>query len=329
MRQASLVGPRQFVLQERPVPACGAGTVLIRVHYCGVCMGEVNVWGSDLGTRYPLWIGHEVAGVVARVGRGVSRFQPGDRVAAITGGNGYADFVCAEETEVVGLPERMAMSSAMGEPLACAVNAVGRSQIALGDTVVIVGAGFMGLLALQAALLRGPAQVLMVDVRPSLRPIALELGASRFLTPAEAPEAVAETTGGDLADVVIEATGKGPGLDLAGDLVRIRGTLVIYGYHQDGTRAVNVGQWNWKGLDVINAHERETARYVDGMRRGLALVAAGRITLDPLITHVFAPEELNAAFALAEGRPEGFIKAVTRWAEDRATAEEARTHAGV
>ncbi len=315
MKQAVLVGPRRFDVVQGPIPELGTHDVLIKVSYCGVCMGEVGTWSRSLEGSYPLYIGHEISGVITAKGAAVEQYGVGQRVMAITMGRGYADFVRADQNELVEVPATLPLRDALGEPLACAVNAAGRANIALGDTVVIVGAGFMGLLMLQLVLLRGASRVFMVDLREEMGSVARSLGASAMLSPSDALEQIGLATKGVMADVVIEATGKEAALQLAGDLVRTRGTVVIYGYHQEGMRSVNIGQWNWKGIDVINGHERETARYVEGMRRAMALAAEGRVQLRPLVTHVFPGDEINQAFALAEQKPANFIKAVTQWAE--------------
>jgi threonine dehydrogenase-like Zn-dependent dehydrogenase len=121
---------------------------------------------------------------------------------------------------------------------------------------------------------------------------------------------VGELSGGRLADCVIEAVGSQQALDRAGELTRVRGRLVIAGYHQDGPRLVNLQLWNWRGLDVVNAHERDRALYVEGMRQALSLAANGTIPLDQLITHTLPLEELDRAFQLMAGRPSGFLKSV-------------------
>ena len=92
-------------------------------------------------------------------------------------------------------------------------------------------------------------------------------------------EAVKALTGGRFCERVIEATGKQWPLDLAAELTAERGRLVIAGYHQDGPRQVNMQLWNWRGLDVINAHERDPAIYVHGVRAAVAAVAGGAARL--------------------------------------------------
>jgi hypothetical protein len=98
---------------------------------------------------------------------------------------------------------------------------------------------------------------------------------------------VKELTGGAFCDRVIEAVGKQWPLDLSAELTRERGRLIIAGYHQDGPRQVNMQLWNWRGLDVINAHERDPEVYLAGIRAAVAAVTSGRLDPRPLYTHVY------------------------------------------
>jgi threonine dehydrogenase-like Zn-dependent dehydrogenase len=109
---------------------------------------------------------------------------------------------------------------------------------------------------------------------------------------------------------VIEAVGKQWPLDLAAELTRERGRLVIAGYHQDGPRQVNMQLWNWRGLDVVNAHERDPAVYVAGVRAAIDAVASGRLDPGPLFSHTFRLDQLDAALAATRDRPDGFLKAL-------------------
>ena len=88
----------------------------------------------------------------------------------------------------------------------------------------------------------------------------------------------------------------------------MRGRLVIAGYHQDGARQVNIRSWNWKGLDVINAHERDHRLYVEGMNEAVRAAAQGILPLRELLTHRYALKELPLALRDMEERPEGFLK---------------------
>ena len=106
------------------------------------------------------------------------------------------------------------------------------------------------------------------------------------------------------------AVGKAWPLDLAAELTRERGRLVIAGYHQDGPRQINMWLWNWRGIDVVNAHERDPAIYAQGVRDAIAAVTAGRIDPAPLCSHRYPLEQLNAALDATRDKPDGFVKAV-------------------
>jgi NADPH2:quinone reductase len=99
-------------------------------------------------------------------------------------------------------------------------------------------------------------------------------------------------------------------LDLAGELAKERGRLVIAGYHQDGLRQVNMQMWNWKGLDVVNAHERDPQIYLRGMSAAIDAVVAGILDPTPLYTHTYPLEDLSHALDLLGTRPQGFMKAL-------------------
>ncbi|HEY6403075.1 MAG TPA: L-iditol 2-dehydrogenase, partial [Blastocatellia bacterium] len=109
---------------------------------------------------------------------------------------------------------------------------------------------------------------------------------------------------------VIEATGEQRPLDLATELTRERGRLVIAGYHQGGPRQVNMQLWNWRGLDVINTHERDPRIYVAGMREAIDAVARGCLDPAPLYTHIFRLDQIDQAMKIARSRPDGFLKAL-------------------
>ncbi len=109
---------------------------------------------------------------------------------------------------------------------------------------------------------------------------------------------------------VIEAVGNQISLELASDLTRERGKLIIAGYHQDGVRQVNMQQWNWRGIDVINAHERDPRVYVEGMRAAVDAVARGEIDPSPLYTDRFALDRISDAFTALGERPSRFMKAL-------------------
>jgi threonine dehydrogenase-like Zn-dependent dehydrogenase len=228
----------------------------------------------------------------------------GTRVACISY-RAHAELDVCPAEHVVPVPSGAARLRALpGEPLGCAVNAVRRANVQPGDRVAVVGCGFLGLLLVQ--LCSGEVDELAaVSRRRGALAVAGEVGATSVWHVGE--DALLRQPP---FDVVFEAAGYQEPLDLAAHLVRTRGRLVIAGYHQDGRRSVDMQLWNWRGLDVVNAHEREPAAYVAGLRKALAAVADGRIDLAPLITHRFGLDELGEAYRISTERPDGFVKAV-------------------
>src|SRR5690606_7328809 len=177
-------------------------------------------------------------------------------------------------------------------------------------TVAIVGAGFLGLLLTQLVASAG-AQVIVLSRRQSALDQARANGAHATLGTDDfwgAVNGVKELTEQRGCDRVIAVVGLQPALDLASELVAEYGKLIIGGYHQDGLRQVNMQQWNWRAIDVINAHERDPARYTQGIREGIAAVVAQRIRPQELLTHHFKLNELDQAFQMMLDRPDGFIK---------------------
>src|SRR5262249_51584399 len=165
-----------------------------------------------------------------------------------------------------------------------------RASLAPGENVAIVGVGFLGALLTQLAA-RAGARVIAISRRPFALDVARMMGAAETIALDDhrrVIEEVVDLTQGECCDLVIEATGEQWPLDLATELTRERGRLVVAGYHQGGPRQVNMQLWNWRGLDVINAHERVPRVYVSGMREAVDAVAHGRLDPAPLYTHVFS-----------------------------------------
>jgi threonine dehydrogenase-like Zn-dependent dehydrogenase len=178
--------------------------------------------------------------------------------------------------------------------------------------VAIIGIGFLGALLTQLAA-RSGARVIAISRRPFALEVAHSCGADVVLPLGDhgsIVERVRELTGGTGCERVVEAVGEQGPLDLAGELTRERGRLIIAGYHQDGPRQVNMQLWNWRGLDVINAHERDPSVYVEGMRAAVAAVERGELEIATLCTHRFPLDELPKAMELATRRPDGFLKAL-------------------
>ncbi len=311
MRAAVLAEPKRFDLRHVPRPEPSSDQLLVALEGCGVCASNIPPWEGKPWFHYPMppgALGHEAWGRVEQTGAAVTEFAPGDRVALISN-NAYADFDVANVGSAVKLPPELADEPFPAEPLGCAMNIFKRSDIEAGQTVAIVGIGFLGALLSQLATAAG-ARVIAI----TRRPFALDFAeaAHRIVMDDHKRiiDDVKQITGGSFCDVVVECTGKQWPLDLAAELTRERGRLVIAGYHQDGPRQVNMQLWNWRGLDVLNAHERDPRVYLDGMRNAVSAVQNGRLNPSPLYTHRFPIDQIAEAFRMTAERPDGFMKAL-------------------
>jgi threonine dehydrogenase-like Zn-dependent dehydrogenase len=262
----------------------------------------------------PGGLGHEGWGTVDALGADVAGLSVGDRVAVLSY-HAYATHDIADASMVAALPAELDGKPFPGEPLGCAMNIFGRSNIQSGQTVAIVGIGFLGALLTRLAAGAG-ARVIAISRRPYALGIARRMGAADTIAMDDhwrIIESVKELTGGTFCHCVVEAVGKQWPLDLAGELVKERGRLIVAGYHQDGPRQVNMQLWNWRGIDVINAHERDPAIYMQGIREAIKAVREGRIDPQPLYTHVFPLERLDEALNTTRDRPNGFLKALVQY----------------
>jgi threonine dehydrogenase-like Zn-dependent dehydrogenase len=192
------------------------------------------------------------------------------------------------------------------------MNIFRRALIAPGQTVAIIGIGFLGALLTRLASDAG-ARVIAISRRVSSLQLARDMGAEDVVVMDDHDRIIEEVrtlSGGRFCDRVIEAVGKQWPLDLAAELTCERGRLIIAGYHQDGPRQVNMQLWNWRGLDVVNAHERDPAVYAEGVREAVQAIASGRLDPSPLYTHRYTLDQLGLALDATRDKPDHFVKAL-------------------
>lgn len=313
MRAAVLAEPGRIEMREAPLPLPGPGQVRIRLEGSGVCASNLSPWAGQPWFEYPFEPGapgHEGWGRVDALGDGVAGFAVGERVGFLSG-HAYAEYDVADAGQVVKLPASLGDTPFPAEPLGCAMNIFRRSRIEAGQTVAIVGVGFLGALLTRLAANAG-ARVIGISRRPFSLEVARAMGAAETVPMDDHGrilERVKALTGGAMCDRVVEAVGKQWPLDLAGELTRERGTMVVAGYHQDGPRQVDMQLWNWRGLDVINAHERDPAVYLEGMRAAVEAVASGALDPAPLYS-TYPLDRLEEALNDTRDRPDGFLKAI-------------------
>jgi threonine dehydrogenase-like Zn-dependent dehydrogenase len=274
MSAGILRGPGHATVAQIDVPVPGECELLVRVEGCGVCASSLPLWEGRPWFDYPLEPGapgHEAWG----------RTDDGSRVCFLTQ-RGFSEWAVARPETTVALPPELDALPFPGEALGCAVNVVRRADIRPGQRVAVVGMGFLGS---AAARLCAAAGAEVGEVRRGTDVSGLEV------------------------ERAIETGGVQETLDVASRLVAEGGRLVVAGFHQDGPRQVDMQSWNWRGIEVVNAHERDEAVVVEGMREAARLAAAGRLDVERLVTHRFPLAQLGEAFEAARTRPAGFVKA--------------------
>jgi len=323
VKAAILHGPRDLRVENARMIAPRAGDVIIRVGMAGLCGTDYRIWTGDRPVGYPRVLGHEFVGTVAEAGIAVKRVRVGDRVAVEPNYSCGACPLCREGNrnlclsrtavgidvdgcfaESVRVPERCCWPAPAGvpdddllitEPLAVVVRAVARGAVVRGESAAVVGAGSLGLLALQVLRGRG-ARVLVVSRTARRFALARELGAEATHAVADAPlEATARTfSGREGVDVVIETAGTAEAVAHALALVRPGGRVVLTGLPHEPTPVAF--------FSVVRREVTLTGSmiYQDEFPEAMRLVAAGTVRTRPLVTHRFALDAIGEAFAAHE-----------------------------
>jgi len=320
---AVLTGPRAFRVETVRDPIAGPGEALVRVEAAGICGTDYRIWTGERPVSYPLIPGHEFIGEVVQVGSGVTRIGRGDRVAVEPNwGCGTCDLcrdglgnLCLARTavgidrdggfaELAVLPERACWPAPatlppdvllFTEPLAVVARAVGRAEPRPGETAAVVGAGTLGLLAVQLLRDRG-CRVLAVGRTERRLGLARQLGAEATIAGAGETVATAarRLSGRDGVDLVIETAGTAEAVEL---------TLGQVGFIRPGGRAVLTGlpheparvEFFWLVRREIDI--RGSMIYREEFGEAVSLLAAGRIRVEPLLTHRFPLSAIESAIA--------------------------------
>jgi threonine dehydrogenase-like Zn-dependent dehydrogenase len=305
MQRALLSSIQQLEVEQVDSRAPGHGEARVAVDACGVCGSDLNAWRGVAGIEYPMAPGapgHETLGEVVAIGPDVTTLHVGQAVTGLMW-NGLAELGVGRAEDLVQVS---ANRFVLGEPLACAMNIVRRSGVGSRERVAVVGFGYLAALVVQLL----PTDIggwIAVSRREDSRSLALRLGAEAAYDFSNIPADAWDSFG-----AVVEAGGVQQTLDFATWLTAYGGRLVIAGYHADGQRTVNMQSWNWKGIDVINAHERQPSRYVAALRNALTVMQTRPLDLASLHTHAWPLHEAAEAFRFAEERPSGFFKSVIR-----------------
>jgi 2-desacetyl-2-hydroxyethyl bacteriochlorophyllide A dehydrogenase len=320
MRAAVLHGPREIRMEKRALLTPGAGEAVVRVFASGLCGTDFRIWNGDRPVRYPLIMGHEFIGEVVAVGPDVQAIQPGQKVAVepnyscgacplcregnrnlclsrtaigIDVNGGFAEQACLPARCCWPAPTEISDEQLMlAEPLAVVVRAVARGEARPGESVVVLGVGALGLLAIQVLKAKG-LRVLAVGRTEHREDLARALGADDFTTSGAvgAAEAARAFSGREGVDLVIETAGTGVAVGQALELTRPGGRVVLTGLpHEMST--VNFFGVVRRELRIIGS-----MIYQEEFPEAIRLLSAGTVTVDRLVTHRFPLERIQEAFA--------------------------------
>lgn len=329
MLRAVITGPETIKIEDVPLRRLEPDEVLVKVRACGICTWEQRFY-RGVEKSYPFLGGHEISGEVVEVGpRVAEKLKIGQKVAvarltrcgecyfcrrgmdhmcANAGNNptpgsywgpaGFAEYLIAKGYEIYPLADRVSFVHAtLAEPLACVTRSINRSDLRLGDTAVVLGAGVMGLLHLKLARLKG-AQVIVSEPDSKRREKALQLGATAAIDPfkEDIVSIVKDLTAGRGAEAVFFTGGGTPALTQGIKLLVKGGTLVIYGsVHPTSPLEINPNDLHYNEFILTGAirHDKES------FRQATALLSEGLVKVDDVISAQLPFKEVEKAFRLA------------------------------
>ena len=329
MKAAILRKPNDLQIEEIEIPSIEHDELLLKVKACALCGTDTRIYRGTKtkGIRYPSVIGHEISGIVESCGSSVQGYKKGEHISicpVIPCGVCYAcqrgmDNICMSRTAIGyeydgGFQEYMRIPgvairqgsvfktppnlsfdvSALIEPLACCYNGNRRSQIKLGDTVVIIGAGPIGLMHLQLARLAGASKIIVSELIDDRRTLAKEMGADICVNPQKEnlEEIVMAETEGIGADAALMAIGVP---DIVNDVFKItrkQGSVNLFaGFGGTGESTIEANIIHYRELNVTGTASAAPWHFNEAMK----LVVSGQINLEKLISHRFPLEEINSA----------------------------------
>lgn len=344
MRAARFYGGHDIRVEEVPDPVPGPGEVVVRVRAGGVCGSDLHAYRAIAGSSAgPMMRGHELAGEIAQVGPGVVGLPVGQRVAVeprhlvgcghcrwclrgdtqlcTTRGwagdqrlwsTGFAEYSLERASNAYPIPDGLAVrEAALLDVYACAVHALHLAPITPGDTVVIQGAGPIGLASAEIYKLAGAKQVIVCDLLPHALALATELGADTVINSGEvdAVDAVRELTAGHGAELVVEAVG-GTAPTFGADVsMAARGGAVVTIGMYSAPQMLDTREAQHKELRILFSDSYGLWLGVPEFQITLDLMVSGRLRPEAYITHTFPLDDIGQAFAVADGkRTSGAVK---------------------
>lgn len=325
MLAAVFTGKNQLEVQEMPVREPGPEEIVIKVAACGVCGTDLHIYHGDQGAadcQAGTILGHEFAGTITQVGSAVTALKVGDRVSVdpndycgacyycrngqahfcenmigigTTTHGGFAEYCTFHAKQAYKLPDDLPLEmAAMAEPVGCCLHGIDLSRIKAGDTVLIIGAGTIGLMMLQLAKISGAARVVMIEPIVEKHKIAYELGATLCINPKEVdPFAAMAKRGYPPVDVSIECVGLGATVEEAIRLCGKGGTVMMFGLTPPECE-ISV-----KPFDVFRRELHLTSSFINPytVQRSLNLIESGSIKIEALLGARVPLKDISRVFS--------------------------------
>lgn len=330
MKTALLLEPKKIVFKKVDIPKPGENEVLVKIKACGVCPTDVKKYiGSSPPPKYPFILGHEVSGIIEELGKNVNKnvFKIGDRVVleniitcetcrnckngntavhgviscsnyevfGVTIDGGFREYAPVTTKIVHKMPDHMTFNeAALVEPVACCLNGIEKAEINVSDTVLILGAGFMGLVQLELAKLKG-ARVIISDIIDERLEVAKLLGADLTINPLKVDlhKKLIEFNNGELADVVMCSVGGKVVTTQGIEALNSSGRLVIIGgkYPKENVE-IDPNEIHYKQAKIIGSVSYTKAGFVQTIQ----LIADKKISTKVLQSELVSLEKVEKAF---------------------------------
>jgi threonine dehydrogenase-like Zn-dependent dehydrogenase len=310
-----LVGPRRFEFEDAPVPSLNPGEVLVRMEYFSVCGSDLRMYDRVFPEEeYPLRLGapcHECVGIVEQ--SRAEGLNPGQRVIALQAG-GLLEYAAVPARNAVPVPDAGDPALwVLCQPVGTVLYAVQQIGTILGKRVVILGQGPIGLSFTDFIVRGGARQVIVADLHDYRLETAKRLGATHTLNPTRdnVLEAIREITGGEMADVAVEAAGRPETAHQVFDALRLHGTAIIFGIAHDE----DVFPFDWNAMTgklprMIVTNSARAGDMPDTVAATVDLVQQGRLSLQHLLTHRMGWQDVGRAYEVYSGKLENSLKVV-------------------
>lgn len=334
MKAVVLNAPNDFAPTELPKPKISDNEMLLQMKKAAICGTDMRILtgAKTKGVRYPSVIGHEMCGVIAEVGKNVTGFEAGDKVsianvipcgscpACLEGrenacmnrkaigyefNGGFEEYILIPEIaiksgNVIKLPEQVSFTAgALIEPLACCIRGLKNAGTGFNDSVLIVGAGPIGLMHMQLSKIAGAKQVIVSEPNEMRRQTALELGADRVVDPTreDLEKIVKEATGGMGADVIVMAIGVPALVNSTLKLCKKGGTVNLFaGFAGTGECSIEVNTIHYNEIHVNGSTAYKRVDYLEAAD----MVVSGKINLDKIATHTYKLDEFQEAYEMCK-----------------------------